>query len=242
MNLAVIIPMYNEERNAERCVRAVCKVITDAVPDARLFVVNDGSKDRTLEILRKLAKEGIPVSIINHELNGGYGSALSSGIRHCHREGYEFGLFMDSDLTNDPGLIPAFAEKLAQGSYDVVKASRYIPNGGMKGVPAYRRGISIAGNQVASRLFGMGIRDCTNGFRAIRLSMVADLELKEKGFPMIMEELYHLKKKGARAGEIPYILTSRSAAEGASSFHYSFDTIYRYLKYAWQAAFIRRHE
>jgi hypothetical protein len=106
---------------------------------------------------------------------------------------------MDSDLTNDPAFIPQFAAKLSEGRWDLVKASRYVPNGGMRGVPARRRAVTIAGNAVARTLFGMGIRDCTNGFRAVRLELISDVTFKETGFPIILEELLILKKRGARA-------------------------------------------
>jgi dolichol-phosphate mannosyltransferase len=234
--LAVIIPMFNEEANAERCVRSVCAVLRDSLPDSRLFVVNDGSRDRTGAILEALAAEPLPLAYIDHGANRGYGAALMTGARAAHQAGFSHGLFMDSDLTNDPALIPRFAAKIAEGGYDLVKASRYISGGGMSGVPWWRQMFTIWGNRLASRLFRMGIKDCTNGFRAVRLEMIRDIAFQENGFPIILEELYHLKRRGARAVEIPYVLTSR--AGGKSSFRYSGKTLWRYLRYALRAAWV----
>jgi len=235
--LAVIIPMYNEEGNAEKCIREVCSVLNKKLPEVKLIVVNDGSKDKTEDILKSLDAEDLPFSFVSHPLNKGYGAGLITGAKEALSQGYEFGLFMDSDLTNDPEIIPEFASKIASGSYDLVKASRYISGGGMEGVPFKRRIITITGNFVASFLFGMGIKDCTNGFHAVRLELIVDIDFKERGFPFLLEELYYLKKKGVRATEIPYVLTSRGADEGVSSFSYTPELIWKYLKYALLASF-----
>jgi dolichol-phosphate mannosyltransferase len=237
-SLAVIIPMYNEEPNAERCVRAVCAVLSAQVPSSRLVVVDDGSKDATAAILEKLGKEGLPLMVVKHERNKGYGAALMTGARAARKAGFEFGLYMDSDLTNDPELIPRFVEKVAEGRFDLVKASRYVRDGGMRGVPMRRRAITVLGNALARTLFAMGIRDCTNGFRAVRLDLICDVNFVENGFPIILEELLVLKQRGARATEIPYVLTARKASEGKSKFNYSAKMIYGYLKYALRAALV----
>jgi len=188
-------------------------------------------------ILQSLANEGLPFSLVSYDQNQGYGAALITGARSAAEMGFDFGLFMDSDLTNDPELIPQF-HKAIQGNVDVVKASRYIPTGGMSGVPMYRQMISRYGNVIASTLFNIGVRDCTNGFRAVRLSMLKDLSLKERGFASIMEELYHLKKLGARFKELPYTLTSRLDDQDGSKFRYTWRTFYNYFKYCVKAALV----
>ncbi|MFN8389999.1 MAG: glycosyltransferase [Bdellovibrionota bacterium] len=236
--LAIIIPMYNEEANAERCVREVCSVLCEHQPGTELFVVNDGSSDRTAEILGQLSNERLPFRWLNYSPNRGYGGALVAGMKAAHQAGFVYGLVMDSDLTNDPALIPQFAAKLSSGTYDVVKASRYIPGGGMEGVPVYRQMYTIIGNRIAAALFRMGIRDCTNGFHAVRLALISDVQFVERGFPFLLEELYVLKCRRARATEIPYILKSRAADEGESKFTYRPAVLWAYLKYALRAAIV----
>jgi len=236
--LAVIIPMYNEELNAARCVRAVCEVLRNSLPDSTLLVVNDGSKDGTKSVLESLSSEKLPFVFVSHPTNFGYGAALLTGVKEALLRGFEYGLFMDSDLTNDPRLVPLFAEKLQSGEFDLVKASRFVPGGGMKGVPWRRQVFSILGNKVASLLFNMGLRDCTNGFHAVRLRLIADEIFREKGFPFLLEELYILKRKGARTTEIPYTLTSRDSGEGVSSFAYTPEVIGKYLKYAIKSSLV----
>ena len=109
----------------------------------------------------------------------------------------------------------------------------------MRGVPVRRQIPTRAGNWLASRLFGMGLRDCTNGFRAVRLDLVCDLSFSERGFPQILDELLALKKRGARAAEIPYVLTARSEGESGSKFSYRPRVVLAYLKYALKAGLVR---
>lgn len=241
--LAVVIPMYNEEEGATRCVREVCNFISANVPSCRLFVVDDGSRDQTGRILAQLktAEPSLPFEIISCKENHGYGAALLAGAQAAERAGYAFALFMDSDLTNPPAMIRTFYDIAASGRYDLIKASRYIPGGGMKGVPWIRRIFSNTGNKIASFLFSMGLHDCTNGFRAVRLELLRDICFKERGFPSILEELYHLKRKTSRVTEVPSILTARQKGEGVSKFHYNLNTIFGYLKYAIKARLLKEN-
>ena len=238
--LAVIIPMFNEELGAKRCVEAVCTLLKSRLPDAHLFAVNDGSKDQTERVLRSLESPSLPFSVVSYSVNRGYGAALLEGARVALSAGYDFGLFMDSDLTNDPELIPLFEDAIQGDAVDVIKASRYISGGGMCKVPWYRQVISKMGNIVASRLCNIGIRDCTNGFRAVRLSLLSQITFQERGFPSIVEELYLLKKLGARFREVPYVLTARTGDQAASSFQYTFKMFATYLKYCVKAALVPR--
>src|SRR5436853_6431602 len=100
---------------------------------------------------------------------------------------------MDSDLTNDPSYLRAFAERMADGA-DVIKASRYVAGGGTRGVPRWRSALSRVGNLTARLLFGLPVRDCTNGFRAVRTDLLSAVDLHENGFAVIMEELHQLRR------------------------------------------------
>jgi glycosyltransferase involved in cell wall biosynthesis len=231
--------MYNEEIGAERCVISMLKEIGSFGDNVSLFVVNDGSKDKTLAILKNLESSGLKFHLVNQEKNQGYGAACLAGAMAALYSGFEFGLFMDSDLTNDPKLISTFWDLLKTNQYDFIKASRYIKGGGMEGVPMRRQLPTIVGNFVARILFGMGIHDCTNGFRAVRLSFLKGVQFQERGFPCIVEELYVLKKKGAHGTEVPYTLTKRAEGDENSKFSYHPSVFKRYLKYALKAALIR---
>jgi len=196
-----------------------------------LIVVNDGSHDETGNILARLQREYNRLTIVTHRENRGYGSALKTGVQHAAKMGFDYVLFMDSDLTNDPKYLPLFVDKMLDG-FDVIKASRYIKGGGVFGVPTMRVIVSRMGNCIARFLYGLPIHDCTNGFRTIKTNILKQMQLRENGFAIIMEELYQAKFLAKRFCEVPYMLTARAGNAKGSSFVYSPRLFYNYLKYA----------
>jgi glycosyltransferase involved in cell wall biosynthesis len=94
MPLSVILPCYNEEENIEAAIRDVASWMKSASVDGTIIVVNDGSKDRSAEILESLSKEFSNLKIVTHTTNGGYGVAVRSG---CDAATTELIAFMDSD-------------------------------------------------------------------------------------------------------------------------------------------------
>lgn len=227
--------MYNEEKGASACVDSVIRIISK-MKHTKIFVIDDGSKDSTAQILKEKSKKyKSKLLILSHNKNKGYGKALQTGIRFALKQGFGYGLFMDSDLTNDPKYIRDFA-KTIPANYDCVKASRFIKGGKMVGVPLYRKFFSKIANLITRALFKIGIHDLTNGFRMVKLSMIKDIMFKENDFSIILEELYILKKKNAKFYEIPTILTARRHTK--SHFTYNPRLFWDYLKYAIKASMI----
>ncbi len=227
----VIVPMYDEEAVAETSVRLVSTALATYGERAGLIVVDDGSRDGTRTILRRLARELPKLRYVEREANGGYGAALRSGVERAVTEGADYVVFMDSDLTNDPADLPKFVAAMESGA-DVIKATRFRRGGGMRGIPWQRRAISVAGNVVAAALFRIGVRDCTNGFRAVRTELLQRMHLRERGFAVIVEELWWCKALGARFIEVPVVLTSRTQALRPTAFQYQPDVFRTYLRYA----------
>ena len=237
LTLCIIIPMHNEEQGAAKCIDEVVKVISNLRVKTKLIVVNDGSKDKTLKILQKQnSKYKNKLIIISYHKNLGYGGALRTGIKEGIKLQFDYGIIMDSDLTNDPKFIPQFVNEIPNG-YDCVKASRYVKGGKVINVPFKRQIISIVGNTFASLFFHVNIRDCTNGFRMIKLSSVRDIPYKENDFSHILEELYYLKKKHAAFKEIPVTLLTRH--QGASHFNYTPSIFWHYFKYTMKAFLVK---
>jgi dolichol-phosphate mannosyltransferase len=237
-SFAVVIPMYDEEPGAERCVTEVCRELAGLPARSRLIVVDDGSRDRTGKVLERLAPGEPRLRVVKHPTNRGYGAALRSGCEAAHEEGFDYALFMDSDLTNAPSDIPRFVEKMAEGA-DVIKASRYSGGGGIRGVPFRRWIISVLGNRIARQLYGLPIHDPTNGFRAVKLPLLLRMRLTESRFPVIMEELYWCRFLARTYAEVPVVLTNRQADQRETAFTYSPWMFARYLKYPVRA-FLRR--
>ena len=222
--------MYNEEAGARACVEAIGPVLRGLAVRSLLIVVDDGSRDSSGSILAALEPEWPELRVVTHAVNRGYGAALRTGVEQAAAMGFTYALFMDSDLTNHPSDIPRFVAKMQEG-YDVIKATRYRYGGRVVGVPGWRVWISRAGNAVARMLFRLPVSDCTNGFRAVRISLLEPLRLNETRFPIIMEELYHLKFVTRSFAEIPVSLTDRTGEQRPTSFLYRPGVFYDYLKY-----------
>ena len=105
----------------------------------------------------------------------------------------------------------------------------------MKNVPAWRKLFSLAGRVVFRVCFHLPLTDYTQGFRAIRTSVLAKMKLTETGFPILIEEICQARKYTDKFSEIPFVLTGRKI--GCSKFNYTPGVIWDYLKYALKAVF-----
>jgi dolichol-phosphate mannosyltransferase len=229
-SFAVVIPMYNEQSGVEKCITEVSKELLKISSTAVIFAVDDGSTDSTLLKLNGLLRDYKNLRIISNEKNQGYGSALVSGVQKAAEMKFEYVLFMDSDLTNHPSDIVNFYLKMQQ-KVDVIKATRYSDGGRVVGVPIKRRLISIIANYVSRRLFRLPISDPTNGFRALRTSLIENIVFKEKSFAVIMEELHILSGMKITYANVPVTLYNRNTEGRESSFSYTPAQLLSYLKY-----------
>lgn len=233
MKVCIIVPMYNEENIAQKSVETIYSYVNKLPPVATLLIVNDGSKDKTEQIINnfiaQIGNDG--VKMVSHTANKGYGAALRTGISYAVENSYDYVVFMDSDLTNHPKYIEKFYEKMLEG-WDYIKTTRYSKGGGIKGVPWRRRLFSIVGNAIARNLYGLPLTDITNGFRAVKVDIMKRMDLHENDFAIIMEELCQAKRLTRSFSELPYVLTSRQEGQGKTRFSYSPRTCMRYLRYA----------
>jgi glycosyltransferase involved in cell wall biosynthesis len=118
--VSVVLPVYNEEQVLETLTASVDAAIRDTGCDAEIVFVNDGSRDRSAEILDRLAARDDRVRVLHFSRNFGHQSALQAGLTHATGDVI---VVMDSDMQDDPGSIGRFLEKWREG-YDVVYAIR----------------------------------------------------------------------------------------------------------------------
>lgn len=222
--------MFNEAAGADDCVRAVSLALDALERRSALIVVDDGSRDATPLILAELTPAWPRLTVERHQQNQGYGAALQTGARAALAAGFDYVLYMDSDLTNSPADIARFVPYM-DADIDVIKATRFSTGGGMPDVPWRRRAISALGNRVARALFRLPIRDCTNGFRAVRTTLLTAMQLSERRFPVIVEELYWCRFLARTYAEVPVVLGSRAGDVKPSSFAYRPSVFWRYLRY-----------
>ncbi len=233
VSFCIIIPMYNEQKNVNLCVKTICSFLEKIKNKSELLVVDDGSKDQTFEILNDLRKSYANLNIVSHKRNLGYGAANQTGIEYAFRKNYKYVLFMDSDLTQNVNYLFDFID-LMNKDIDFIKATRYAPGGGANGVDLFRKTVSKIGNLIAKQFINLPITDYTNGFRAIKTNLVANISFEENGFAYLIEEVNKASKVAKTFGEVPYILTVRKDNHSKSKFTYSWDVYLSYLKWVFK--------
>ncbi len=225
--------MYNEADNAEACVRCVAAHLATIDARSAIVAVDDGSRDGTSAVLARL-RETVPHLIVEtHERNAGYGAANRTGFAAAIRHDFDYVLVMDADGTQLAAYISQFLEPMTV-SIDFIKATRYAEGGGADGVPWRRQFISWAGNRLARAMLRLPLTDYTNGFRAIRTGLLARMNTTERGFAMLIEEVYLAKRLGATFAEVPYRLTVRATDGSRSKFIHSWRVYRSYLKYVFK--------
>jgi dolichol-phosphate mannosyltransferase len=234
IDVAIVVPMYNEEAGARLCVERILAVLAAESGSCRLIVVDDGSTDATLSVLRATLAAGPDFDIVASPSNQGYGAALRTGAAHAAGLGATWVLFMDSDLTNPPEHIPRFLDAMT-ADVDVVKACRF-PHGDAASVPFKRRMLTRAAAVLARSLGGGVHRDPTNGFRALRVVPYLELPLTERGFSVIMEEQYWARRAGLRGVDVPTTLSARADELRPSAFKYSRQQLWAYLRWPLRTA------
>ena len=119
--ISLVIPMYYEEQVAEECYKRVTKVLKDLNDyNYEIIFINDGSKDKTLEILENLAKTDDNVKIISFSRNFGHQAAVTAGLKYVSGDAI---IIMDADLQDPPELIPDMLEYWKNG-YEVIYGKR----------------------------------------------------------------------------------------------------------------------
>jgi dolichol-phosphate mannosyltransferase len=203
--VTILAPAYNEEEVIEDFVKAVLSVIEVGW---ELLIVDDGSTDRTPDLLFDWAGSQPEIRVLTHPVNRGVGAALATGFTAAAGDVV---VTIDADQSHPLHLIPDLVSGCADA--EAVFASRYVPGGGMTGVPAVRRWISRLGNVALRLLFLSPVRDLTTGFRAYRTDLIRNLRVESPGFEAQLEITVRLLAHGAQISETPLILENRSAGQ-----------------------------
>ena len=119
--ISLVIPMYYEEQVAEECYKRVSKVLKGLKDyDYEIIFVNDGSKDKTLPILEKIADKDKKVKIVSFSRNFGHQAAVTAGLKYVTGDAV---VIMDADLQDPPEIVPDMLKKWEEG-YEVIYGKR----------------------------------------------------------------------------------------------------------------------
>lgn len=193
MRVLVAIPVYNEEQHVTTVIRRVLEHAED------VLAIDDGSTDASGCLLPKL-----PISVIRHSTNRGYGRAMQHAFRWAMLDRYDWVITMDCDEQHEPAAIPRFLEAARAGGFDVISGSRYLPGSeGQDAPPPERRAINADITAEVNERLGLTLTDAFCGFKAYRVSTLTRLSLSEDGYAFPMQFWVQAVANGLRIREIP---------------------------------------
>lgn len=197
--LAIVIPGYNEADNIgpvlDRMPKEVCGVETV------VLVIDDGSKDATSEVA---AQHG--AAVVRHVINRGQGAAMRTGYQLVYDAGAELVVAMDSDGQHQPEQMERLVKPVVEGKADLTNGSRTLGEAD-KSTAAREFGIKFF-NKVISALTRTEVTDCSNGYRAMRASILPKLVFKQNQFHN-SEFLIEAMKAGVPTVEVPVTVSAR---------------------------------
>ena len=169
LNVSIVIPLYNEEESLPELFSWIQKVLSEARLSYELILVDDGSTDKSWQVIQSLAAEHKEIKAIQFQRNYGKSAALQKGFEVVSGTVV---LTMDADLQDSPEEIPALFAMITQEGFDVVsgwKKKRHDPL--TKTIPTKLY------NWAARRITGIHLHDFNCGIKAYRLAVVKSIEL-----------------------------------------------------------------
>lgn len=204
MKLSVIIPVYNESRTVAEVIRRVREVDLDK----EIIVVDDGSGDGTVEVLRQLHRDGL-IRLHESRVNLGKGAAVRIGLTYA---GGDIVIIQDADLELDPNEYGRLIEPILEGRTRVVYGSRFL--GTNPGIPL----ITLAANRflviLTNLLYDGSLTDMETAYKVFRVDVLEDIKLRCMRFELEPEITAKLLKNGDRILEVPISYQPRTVQGG----------------------------
>jgi glycosyltransferase involved in cell wall biosynthesis len=176
MRLLTAVPVYNEELYVESVLAEVLRHADN------VLVVDDGSTDRTPELLKKI--DGIQT--IRHSHNSGYGASLRTAFNTAIAGDYDGLVTLDCDGQHEPSMIPTLSARLSEA--DIVSGSRYLRIfDATQKPPEQRRRINVEVTRWLNECLGFNLTDAFCGFKAYRTSALREFEITDLGYAMPLQ-------------------------------------------------------
>ncbi|MBL7884055.1 MAG: glycosyltransferase [Bacteroidia bacterium] len=221
--------MANEEADFKPFIDMVNFVINELNPGNIYFIIDNASKDRTLELCQELsAKDPRYVTVWAPE-NKNVVDAYVKGLRVAYEAGHELIIEMDAGLSHDPRAIPMFLRVLNEGN-ECAFGSRFINGGSMGDSPFKRRLLSKTGTVLANLLLGTSLRDMTSGYQGFHRDVVAKIinhPFKSKAHFYQTELRYLLRKR--RIFEVPIHYQAPSPRVSKNAIKNAYQTLFYYF-------------
>jgi dolichol-phosphate mannosyltransferase len=221
--LSVVAPVYNEEEGIEQVVRYWNDVIRQNQIQAEIVLANDGSTDRTLEILQKLSNEIPFLKPVSYTPNRGYGYALRTAIQASTGR---WVITLDSDGQFDLADYVSLKKLQTEKDLDFVTGYRMKKKDNPFRVVADR---SL--NLIVRTLFSVKLRDTNCAMKLIRGDLARSLNIEARGYPTPTEITIKLLTLGAKTGEIGVRHSERLQGQSKLKFIQTSLSFFRFLFY-----------
>ena len=200
---AVVVPMANEENDFNPFISELRQILDRLAAGTVYLVVDNVSKDRTLELCRALSEADSRFRTVWAPQNRNVVDAYLRGFKEALANGHEYIIEMDAGMSHDPKALPMFLRVLNEGN-ECAFGSRFINGGSMADSPLNRRILSRGGTLLTNLLLGTKLYDMTSGFQGFHSHVVAELldcQLLSKAHFYQTEVRYLLRQH--RFAEIP---------------------------------------
>jgi len=202
--ISVIMPAYNEEKHIEACFNKVTETLREYGQPFEIILEEDGSTDKTPEIMDKLAGKHPYVKTLHFPKRMGKGF----GIRRCFEAAQgKYLVLIDSDLEYPPEKIRDFLDKM--NGHDIVVGHRRIWKNQKKGnVKAVRAYLSRIHRMLVKKLFGINLQDYQSGLKVFKRKVIEAIQpLTSNGFEIDSEILIKAQRRDFKIGFIPITYT-----------------------------------
>lgn len=217
VNFAIIVPMANESNDFNPFINELVKTIDKYDCATVYLIVDDVSKDNTLQLCNNLSKKDKRFITVYEPLNKNIVDAYLRGYSEAYKNGHQLIIEMDAGLSHDPKAIPLFLRVLNEGN-ECAFGSRFINGGSIKDSNFKRTFLSKFGTYLSNILLGSKMYDMTSGYQGFHahiVKQILDYGLRSKAHFYQTEVRYLLRKK--RYAEIPihYRIPSPSVSQKA---------------------------
>ncbi|CAN5402299.1 glycosyltransferase family 2 protein [soil metagenome] len=209
-NLSILVPVYNEERTLERLLGKLAKVKFQS--KVHVIIVNDGSKDKSQEIIDGWIEQNHPfldIEVITHKKNRGKGAGIQTGLKVARGKYF---VIQDADLEYDPAEIPTLLKEALKTGAPVIYGSRFLGEIRNMAKPNYLGNRTY--NILISVLYGVHMTDMHTCYKMLDTKLFRSLRIQSQGFAYATEVISKLLRQKIPIKEMPISFNGRTVKEG----------------------------
>lgn len=193
MKIYIVIPAHNEEKRVKSVLKKIMK------QNLNVVVVDDGSGDKTHEVISNIVIRYPKLEVLRHKVNLGKGAAMTTGAEYAFKSGADAVVFMDSDGQHDAGDLPLFVKKLNENRDSLIVGTRNLSYG----VPLIRYLGNKFSSVLVAFLFHSYVSDLLCGFRAMTKNTYKKIVWDSAGYGVETEMIVNAAKRGVKITEVP---------------------------------------